>query len=111
MASDPCAHGQAQQGAQVQMGPVRESPGQQADLDAVSAHGGVLHVEKLLGIRDRTKKTRKVGRMLGPSRSSSASRYKAAVAGVQVIRDMSFRRAGRDTGPQAGKGLVNDRPW
>ena len=33
-------------------------------VDTVAAHGGVLHVEKLLGIRDRTKKTRKVNRML-----------------------------------------------
>ena len=33
-------------------------------VDTVAAQGGVLHVEKLPGIRDRTKKTRKVNRML-----------------------------------------------
>lgn len=30
-------------------------------VDTVAACGGVLHVEKLLGIRDRTKKTREGG--------------------------------------------------
>ena len=42
-------------------------------VDTVAVHGGVLHLEKLLGICDRTKKTRKVNRMPGPSRSFSAS--------------------------------------
>ena len=44
-------------------------------VDSVAARGGILHVEKLLGIRDKTRKTRKVGRMLyaWPFPSFSAS--------------------------------------
>jgi len=33
-------------------------------VNIVAAQGGILHVEKLLGIRDRTKMTRKVNRMV-----------------------------------------------
>ena len=59
-----------------------------AIVDAVAARGGVLHVEKLLGIRDRTKKTRKVNRMLHAwpfAQLLAFIRYKAALAGVLVI--------------------------
>ena len=56
-------------------------------VDTVAAHGGVLHVEKLLGIRDRTKKTRKVNRMIHAwpfAELLSFVHYKAALAGVHV---------------------------
>ena len=33
-------------------------------VDTIAAHGDGLYLEKLLGIRDRTKMTRKVNRML-----------------------------------------------
>ncbi len=33
-------------------------------VDLVAAHGGILHVEKLLGLRDRVKMTRTVNRMV-----------------------------------------------
>ena len=59
-------------------------------VDTVAAEGGVLHVEKLLGIRDRTKKTRKVNRMLHAwpfAQLLAFIRYKAALAGVQVVEE------------------------
>lgn len=59
-------------------------------IDMVAAHGGVLHVEKLLGIRDRTKLTRKVNRMVHSwpfAQLLSFLTYKAALAGVQVIEE------------------------
>lgn len=59
-------------------------------VDIVAAAGGVLHVEKLLGIRDRTKCTRKVNRMLHSwpfAQLLGMIHYKAALAGVQVIEE------------------------
>jgi IS605 OrfB family transposase len=61
-----------------------------AIVDLVAAHGGVLHVEKLLGIRDRTKLTRKVNRMVHSwpfAQLLDFLRYKAALAGVKVIEE------------------------
>ena len=59
-------------------------------VDTVAACGGVLHVEKLLGIRDRTKKTRKVNRMLHAwpfAQLLGFICYKAAQAGIQVVEE------------------------
>ena len=59
-------------------------------VDTVAAHGGVLHVEKLLGIRDRTKKTRKVNRMLHAwpfAQLLGFICYKAALAGIQIVEE------------------------
>ena len=59
-------------------------------VDTVAAQGGVLHVEKLLGIRDSTKKTRKVNRMLHAwpfAQLLGFIHYKAARAGVRVIEE------------------------
>ena len=59
-------------------------------VDTVAACGGVLHIEKLLGIRDRTKMTRKVNRMVHAwpfAQLFAFIRYKAALAGVQVIEE------------------------
>jgi IS605 OrfB family transposase len=59
-------------------------------VDSVAAHGGVLHVEKLLGIRDRVKMTRKVNRMVHSwpfAQLLAFITYKAALAGVQVIEE------------------------
>lgn len=59
-------------------------------IDIVAAHGGVLHVEKLLGIRDRTKLTKKVNRMVHSwpfAQLLDFLRYKAALAGVQVMEE------------------------
>ncbi len=59
-------------------------------VDIVASQGGVLHVEKLLGIRDRTKKTRKVNRMMHSwafAQLLDFIHYKAALAGVQVIEE------------------------
>jgi len=59
-------------------------------IDLVAAHGGVLHVEKLLGIRDRVKMTRKVHRMVHNwpfAQLLDFLTYKAALAGVQVMEE------------------------
>ena len=59
-------------------------------IDLVAAHGGVLHVEKLLGIRDRVKLTRKVNRMVHSwpfAQLLDFLTYKAALAGVQVVEE------------------------
>ncbi len=59
-------------------------------VDSVASHSGVLHVEKLLGIRDRTKMTRKVNRMIHSwpfAQLLDFIAYKAALAGVQVIEE------------------------
>ena len=59
-------------------------------VDMVAAQGGVLHVEKLLGIRDRVKCTRKVKRMMHSwpfAQLLSFIHYKAALAGVLVIEE------------------------
>ncbi len=59
-------------------------------VDSVAAHGGVLHVEKLLGIRDRVKMTRKVNRMVHSwpfAQLLDFIAYKAALVGVQVIEE------------------------
>ena len=57
-------------------------------VGTVAAAGGVLRIEKLPGIRDRTKKTRKVNRMLHAwpfARLLAFVRYEAASAGVEVV--------------------------
>ncbi len=59
-------------------------------VDIVASHSGVLHVEKLLGIRDRTKMTRKVNRMVHSwpfAQLLDFICYKAQLAGVQVIEE------------------------
>ena len=59
-------------------------------IDIVATQGGVLHVEKLLGIRDRVKMTRKVNRMVHSwpfAQLLDFLTYKAALAGVQVIEE------------------------
>ncbi len=59
-------------------------------VDLVAAHGGVLHVEKLLGLRDRVKMTRTVNRMVHSwafAQLLDFLTYKAAWAGVQVIEE------------------------
>ena len=59
-------------------------------VDLVTTHGGVLHVEKLLGIRDRVKMTRKVNRMIHSwpfAQLLDFITYKAALAGVQVLEE------------------------
>jgi IS605 OrfB family transposase len=59
-------------------------------IDLVAAHGGVLHVEKLLGIRDRVKMTRKVNRMVHSwpfAQLLAFITYKAVLAGVRVIEE------------------------
>jgi IS605 OrfB family transposase len=59
-------------------------------IDRVAAQGGVLHVEKLLGIRDRTKLARKVNRIVHSwpfAQLLDFIHYKAALAGVQVIEE------------------------
>jgi IS605 OrfB family transposase len=59
-------------------------------VDIVATHGGVLHVEKLLGIRDRVKMTRKVNRMVHSwpfAQLLTFITYKAALAGVRVLEE------------------------
>jgi IS605 OrfB family transposase len=59
-------------------------------VDLMAAAGGVLHVEKLLGIRDRTKGTKKVNRMLHSwpfAQLLTFIGYKAQAAGVPVIEE------------------------
>ena len=59
-------------------------------VDTVAVHGGVLHIEKLLGIRDRTKKTRKVNHMPHAwpfAQLVAFIRYKAGSAGIVVIEE------------------------
>lgn len=59
-------------------------------VDTVAAAGGTLHVEKLLGIRDRTKGTTKVRRMLHSwpfAQLLTFIEYKAQAAGVPVIEE------------------------
>ena len=59
-------------------------------VNIVAAAGGVLHVEKLLGIRDRTKCTRKVNRMLHSwpfAQLLDMIHYKAALAGIRVVEE------------------------
>lgn len=59
-------------------------------VDLVAAQGGVLHVEKLLGIRDRVKCTRKVNRMIHSwpfAQLLSFIHYKAAMVGVVVVEE------------------------
>jgi putative transposase len=57
-------------------------------VDTIARAGGILHVEKLTGIRERMKATRKVNRMLHSwpfAQLGEFIRYKAALAGVQII--------------------------
>ena len=59
-------------------------------VDTVAADGGVLHIEKLLGIRDRVKMARKVNRMIHAwpfAQFFAFIHYKAALAGVKVIEE------------------------
>lgn len=57
-------------------------------VDIVAAHNGVLCVEKLLGIRDRTKFSKKLNRMVHGwpfAQLLAMIHYKAALAGVPVV--------------------------
>lgn len=59
-------------------------------VNEVAAADGTLHVEKLLGIRDRTKRTAKVNRMLHSwpfAQLLTFIGYKAQAAGVPVIEE------------------------
>jgi len=59
-----------------------------AIVDAVASAGGVLHVERLTGIRERCKGTAKVRRMLHSwpfAQLLEFIRYKAAAGGVPVV--------------------------
>lgn len=61
-----------------------------AIVETVAKAGGVLHVERLTGIRERCKGTAKVRRMLHSwpfAQLLSFLRYKAARAGVEVIEE------------------------
>jgi len=84
-------------------------------VGTVATHGGVLHVEKLLGILDRTKKTRKVNRMLHAKPFAQLLgfiRYKAALAGVQVVEEDPRRisRQSPETGPLSLQGVDYREP-
>jgi putative transposase len=59
-------------------------------VDIVARAGGVLHVERLTGIRERCKGTAKVNRMIAGwpfAQLLEFIRYKAAMAGVPVIEE------------------------
>ena len=59
-------------------------------VEAVAGVGGVLHVERLTGIRERCKGTKKVRRMLHSwpfAQLLAFLRYKAALAGIVVIEE------------------------
>ena len=59
-------------------------------VDLVAKAGGVLHVERLTGIRERCKGTAKVNRMIASwpfAQFGEFLRYKAAMAGVPVIEE------------------------
>jgi IS605 OrfB family transposase len=59
-------------------------------VDIVARAGGVLHVERLTGIRERCKGTAKVNRMGAGwpfAQLLSSLRYKAASAGVAVVEE------------------------
>lgn len=61
-----------------------------AIVDIVAFAGGVIHVERLTGIRERCKGTAKVNRMIASwpfAQFGEFLRYKAAMAGVPVIED------------------------
>jgi IS605 OrfB family transposase len=61
-----------------------------AIVDTVAAAGGVLHVERLTGIRERCEGTAKVRRMLHSWPFAQLLQfigYKAALAGVEVVED------------------------
>jgi IS605 OrfB family transposase len=61
-----------------------------AIVDIVAQASGVLHVERLTGIRERCKGTAKTRRMLHSwpfARLLSFIRYKAALAGVEVVEE------------------------
>jgi IS605 OrfB family transposase len=61
-----------------------------AIVDIVAKAGGVLHVERLTGIRERCRGTKKVRRMLHSwpfAQLLSFLRYKAKLAGVEVIEE------------------------
>lgn len=59
-------------------------------VDIVASQGGVLHIEKLLGIRDRVKGTHKVNRMVHSwpfAQLIAFICYKSASAGVRVVEE------------------------
>jgi putative transposase len=59
-------------------------------VDAVAKVGGVLHIERLTGIRQRCKGTAKTNRMMAGwpfAQFGEFLRYKAALAGVPVIEE------------------------
>lgn len=59
-------------------------------VDIVAAASGVLHIERLLGIRERIKGTRKTNRMLHSwpfAQLLAFIQYKAALAGVLVVEE------------------------
>lgn len=59
-------------------------------VDIVAKAGGVLHIERLTGIRERCKGTAKVNRMIAGwpfAQFGEFLRYKAAKAGVEVVEE------------------------
>jgi putative transposase len=59
-------------------------------VDRVSSAGGILHVEKLTGIRERCKGTAKINRMIAGwpfAQLLDFIKYKAALAGVTVVEE------------------------
>jgi IS605 OrfB family transposase len=59
-------------------------------INRIAAVGGVLHVEKLTGIRERCKGTAKINRMIAGwpfAQLLSFLKYKAALAGVTVVEE------------------------
>ena len=77
------------------------------NVDTVAASGGILHIEELPGIRDRTKETRNVGRILHVwpfAQLLALIRYKASLAGVVVIEEDP-----RHTSQQCNRSLHRER--
>lgn len=80
-------------------------------VDTVAKHGGAeIHVERLLGIRERTKCTRKVNRMISSwtfRELIEMIRYKAAALGIRVV-EVDPRRTSR-TCPRCGHASAANR--
>ncbi len=81
-------------------------------VDTVAENGGtILHVERLLGIRERTKTTRKVNRMMNSwtfRELMTLITHKAARLGIEVV-EVDPRRTSR-TCPQCGHAHAGNRP-
>lgn len=80
-------------------------------VNAVAGRGGTeIHVERLLGIRERTKATRKVNRMISSwtfRELIAMITYKAAALGIRVV-EVDPRRTSR-TCPKCGHASASNR--